>query len=360
MVHLDLYEVLAVAARVMGCEAAEVVAQADLEALGLILAAARSADLPGDPAPPAAALLGGFVRRRPFRGPNRVIGVAVTLQFLSLNGYDLELEPAAELDALLDRLARGDLSPAEFIHRVRVRVIPVLSLGVPELTDHPAAEQGEEIDMYERFTDRARRVVVLAQDEARKLHHDYVGTEHVLLAMLQDGDGIAVKVLADLGISAPAVRGVVETLIGPGSADSADIGGHIPFTARAKTVLELAHREASQLGDDFIGTEHILLGMIREGEGVAALALGRLGADLDKVRQQVIEELGRHARADSALRSFLTESLEDPGPTEPPGSGRRHLLLAELSELLDENEKLHDEVARLRRILREHDLDPDA
>ena len=142
--------------------------------------------------------------------------------------------------------------------------------------------------MFERFTDRARRVVVLAQEEARMLNHNYIGTEHILLGLIHEGEGVAAKGLESLGISLEAVRAQVEEIIGQGQQAPS---GHIPFTPRAKKVLELSLREALQLGHNYIGTEHILLGLIREGEGVAAQVLVKLGADLSRVRQQVIQLL---------------------------------------------------------------------
>ena len=148
--------------------------------------------------------------------------------------------------------------------------------------------------MFERFTDRARRVVVLAQEEARMLNHNYIGTEHILLGLIHEGEGVAAKALESLGISLDAVRSQVQEIIGEGQQAPS---GHIPFTPRAKKVLELSLREALQLGHNYIGTEHILLGLIREGEGVAAQVLGKLGADLNRVRQQVIQLLSAATRA---------------------------------------------------------------
>ena len=142
--------------------------------------------------------------------------------------------------------------------------------------------------MFERFTDRARRVVVLAQEEARMLNHNYIGTEHILLGLIHEGEGVAAKALESLGIALEGVRQQVEEIIGQGQHAPS---GHIPFTPRAKKVLELSLREALQLGHNYIGTEHILLGLIREGEGVAAQVLVKLGADLNRVRQQVLQLL---------------------------------------------------------------------
>jgi ATP-dependent Clp protease ATP-binding subunit ClpC len=146
--------------------------------------------------------------------------------------------------------------------------------------------------MFERFTDRARRVVVLAQEEARMLNHNYIGTEHILLGLIHEGEGVAAKALESMNISLEAVRNEVTNIIGRGQTSPA---GHIPFTPRAKKVLELSLREALQLGHNYIGTEHILLGLIREGEGVAAQVLQKLGADLNRVRQQVIQLLSGYS-----------------------------------------------------------------
>ncbi len=151
--------------------------------------------------------------------------------------------------------------------------------------------------MFERFTDRARRVVVLAQEEARMLSHNYIGTEHILLGLIHEGEGVAAKALESLGISLEAVRAQVEEIIGQGQQAPS---GHIPFTPRAKKVLELSLREALQLGHNYIGTEHILLGLIREGEGVAAQVLVKLGADLGRVRQQVIQLLSGYQGKETA------------------------------------------------------------
>lgn len=142
--------------------------------------------------------------------------------------------------------------------------------------------------MFERFTDRARRAVVLAQEEARKLDHGYIGTEHLLLGLIREGEGVAARALESLGISLKTVREQVVARVGRGRRPPS---GHIPFTERAKRVLELSLRESGQLGHRYIGTEHILLAIIREGNGVAAQVLTGLGADLDRVRQQVIELL---------------------------------------------------------------------
>jgi ATP-dependent Clp protease ATP-binding subunit ClpC len=163
--------------------------------------------------------------------------------------------------------------------------------------------------MFERFTDRARRVVVLAQEESRLFNHDYIGTEHILLGLIHEGEGVAATTLESLGISLDAVRSEVEEMIGHGKSPAR---GHIPFTPRAKKVLELSLREALQLGHNYIGTEHILLGLIREGEGVAAQVLQKLGLSLDAARREIIEllEVEGSPEQESKARMTPAERLE--------------------------------------------------
>jgi len=161
--------------------------------------------------------------------------------------------------------------------------------------------------MFERFTDRARQVVVLAQEEARMFHHNYIGTEHLLLGLTRADEGIAARALKNLGISVEDVRQDVEKVIGRGEQVPS---GHIPFTPRAKNVLELSLREALQLGHSYVATEHILLGLVREGEGAAAQVLISLGGNLNRVRQQVIHELAGSTPVADHL-SFLVSRLSD-------------------------------------------------
>jgi ATP-dependent Clp protease ATP-binding subunit ClpA len=177
--------------------------------------------------------------------------------------------------------------------------------------------------MFERFTDRARRVVVLAQEESRLLNHNYIGTEHILLGLIHEGQGVAAQALEAMDISLVEVRSQVQEIIGQGEATSS---GHIPFTPRAKKVLELSLREALGLGHSYIGTEHILLGLVREGEGVAAQVLVNLGADLNRVRQQVIQLLqGYTGKGEAHPEGFIG----------PGGGVRTPLLNADSSQVMD-------------------------
>ena len=199
--------------------------------------------------------------------------------------------------------------------------------------------------MFERFTDRARRVVVLAQEEARMLNHNYIGTEHILLGLIHEGEGVAAKALESLGISLEAVRSQVEEIIGQGQAAPT---GHIPFTPRAKKVLELSLREALQLGHNYIGTEHILLGLIREGEGVAAQVLQKLGADLNRVRQQVIQ----------LLQGYAGKAEGQPGEAAPGQGGSmvldqfgRNLTQQARESKLDPTIGRENEIERVMQVL---------
>lgn len=188
--------------------------------------------------------------------------------------------------------------------------------------------------MFERFTDRARRVVVLAQEEARMLNHNYIGTEHILLGLIHEGEGVAAKALESLSISLDGVREQVQEIIGQGQQAPS---GHIPFTPRAKKVLELSLREALQLGHNYIGTEHILLGLIREGEGVAAQVLVKLGADLNRVRQQVIQLLSGYQGKETTGAGV--------GPGQPEGAPAGSVVLDQFGR-------------NLTQAARENKLDP--
>jgi ATP-dependent Clp protease ATP-binding subunit ClpA len=186
--------------------------------------------------------------------------------------------------------------------------------------------------MFERFTERARRVVVFAQEEARDLNHDYIGTEHLLLGLMRDADSVAARALQGLDIGQDAVREQVTEIIGRGQRPPS---GHIPFTPRAKKVLELSLREALQLNHNYIGTEHILLGLVGEGEGVAAQVLIKLGGSLSRVRDKVIE-------------------LAPPGTgegAELPGQLRRSRLRGPFDEVMQRLEAMDERLAAIERHL---------
>jgi ATP-dependent Clp protease ATP-binding subunit ClpC len=199
--------------------------------------------------------------------------------------------------------------------------------------------------LFERFTDRARRVLVLAQEEARLLNHNFIGTEHILLGLIHEGEGVAAKALESLGISLEAVREKVEETIGPAGSSTT---GSPPFTPRAKKVLELSLREALQLGHNYIGTEHMLLGLVREGEGVAAQVLVNLGADLSRVRQQVIQLLSGYQ---SGKEGATTGGGPGPSQEAPTGSPVLDQFGRNLTQLARER-KLDPVIGRDREIER--------
>jgi hypothetical protein len=245
--------------------------------------------------------------------------------------------------------------------------------------------------VFERFTDRARRVIPLAQEEARLLSHNYIGTEHLLLGLIHEGEGVAAKALELLGISLEAVRVQVEEIIGRGQTAPT---GHIPFTPRAKKVLELSLREALELGHNYIGTEHILLGLIREGEGVAAQVLAGFGADHTRIREQVLRLLtGGSEQAGAGTRLVrmtvpvdLVAAAEqlaevrrqkeaaidaDEFDTAAALRDREKQLLADklrrerewtagvdVQAVIAENQRVHRELERLRDLLRQHGIEP--
>jgi ATP-dependent Clp protease ATP-binding subunit ClpC len=205
--------------------------------------------------------------------------------------------------------------------------------------------------MFERFTDRARRVVVLAQEEARMLEHNYVGTEHLLLGLVHDGDGVAARALESLGISLEAVRQQVEEIIGRGQHP---LSGSIPFTPRAKKTMELALREAEAMGHGYVGTEHLLLGLVREGDGVAAKVIVRLGGDLNRVRQQVIllqsggpgsGPVSAHTRRGKQERErLIDEALSRVNPVD-----QRLAAIERWTGMTPDLGDLDQEIARVRR-----------
>ncbi|AWR20762.1 ATP-dependent Clp protease ATP-binding subunit [Aurantimicrobium photophilum] len=202
--------------------------------------------------------------------------------------------------------------------------------------------------MFERFTDRARRVVVLAQEEAKMLNHNYIGTEHILLGLIHEGEGVAAKALESLNISLDAVREQVQDIIGQGQQQPT---GHIPFTPRAKKVLELSLREALQLGHNYIGTEHILLGLIREGEGVAAQVLVKLGADLNRVRQQVIQLLSGFQGKEPVAAGNKDEAASAQGGSQVLDQFGRNLTQAAREGKLDPVIGREKEIERVMQIL---------
>jgi prophage maintenance system killer protein len=317
VIPLQLADLVVIAGRALQVDSAAALDLVDLEAAEAALAATPPEHGPDDPASQAAVLLHALVRHHPFRRANRQLALLATLQFLALNGWQADLDPPEMAAGVLAELAVGTLGPAALADWLAARLRPC------DDTDPCAKEAAmrrwlpgrkrpaRPKDPFARFTDRARRATVAAQEEARLLNHNYLGTEHLLLGLLREG-GVAATALTGLGISLEAVRGQVEEIIGQGVAAPT---GHIPFTPRAKKVMEISLREALQLGHNYIGTEHILLGLSREGEGVAAQVLVKLGARHARLRKQVLRLLDGTPREEREPPSGPAGPLPSPTGT---------------------------------------------
>ena len=397
MITLEAADLVVIAGRTLGLDTDQVLDILDLAAAEHALAQARQSSATGDLAGCAAVLLDALVRGRPLPRGNQLVALAAMLQFLALNGQEMDPDPPGPIASLVADLAAGTVDARTVANRLAPRLRPAGGKKEASLPGRPvslamriknATMRTQPTGVFARFTDRARRVIHLATEEARLLRHDYVGSEHLLLALLYEGEGVAARALESLGISREDVRGQVEDITGPGPGSPAR---PLPFTPRGKKVLELSLREALALGHHWIGTEHLLLALLRDGEGVGAQALARLGADDAQIREQVLGLLrGESERADpharlaadladagdrlTALRQQKVAAF-DAGDVEHAAALRdqENLLLAEKRRLetlltadrgdraiVTENQRLHDEVDQLRALLREHGINPDA
>jgi prophage maintenance system killer protein len=339
MSRLEVADLVLIAARVLELPPPAVLDLLDVAAAEAALAEAGRWCERDPVAEGAAALVAGLVRHHPLARGNQQVALVAALQFLVLHGWDLDLEPPTAARELLRGVAAGMVEGPELVAWITARLRPHEKehTMLERLTRRRQDRGGDDASgrFFERYTDRARHALRHAQEEARGLGHNYLGTEHLLLGLLAEDQGLAWRVLDRLDISAENARSQVEAIIGQGHGSPA---GPIPFTPRSKKVLELARREAKRLCHNYIGTEHLLLGLVREGEGVAAQVLARLGAD----RARVVEE--------------VTHMLAS-GP--PMTQARRAFLLDELTALLDEVERLEAEVERLQALLRRHGIQPD-
>jgi len=401
VITLEVADLVVIASRTLGLETGQVLELLDTAAAGQALIQAQPGGGSGDPATPAAALLHALVRRRPLRRGNQQVALAAMLQFLALNGWEMEPGPPEPVAAVVADVAAGRLDAPAVAGWLAPRLQPS-DRGGPRVKEeamrgHAARPLAERIKkatmrrqprgMFQRFTDRARRVVVLAEEEARLLRHNSVGTEHILLGLLHEGEGVAARALESLGINRESVRQQVEQLIGEGQQAP---GGHILFAPRAKKVLELSLREAMALGHNYVGTEHILLAMLREGDGAAAQALTGLGIGHAQVRERVLSLLaGEREQIDPQvqLADLITaaeqltqvqqdkEAAFDAGDFEAAAAlrDREKQLLADKLRLenqvtagvagqaiLAENLRLRRELQRLRDLLRQHGIEPDS
>jgi hypothetical protein len=401
VITLEVADLVVIASRTLGLDTGQVLDLLDPAAAERALAQVRPGGGPGEPAGVAAALLRALVQERPLRRGNQQVALAAMLQFLGLNGWKLDPDPPGPVAAVVAELAAGTLDARNVADRLAPRLRPSdhAGTGVKEAPVRRgsalllaerlkrATMRTQPKGMFHRFTDRARRAVHLAQEEARLLRHDYVGTEHLLLGLLYEGEGVAAKALESLGISREDVRGQVEEIIGHGQGSRS---GPIPFTCRAKKVLELSLREALALGHHYIGTEHLLLGVLREGEGVAVQVLVRLGTGHALVQEQVLSMLrgdGEQADPQTQLAADLAAAAEqlaqlrrhkeaafDAGDLDAAAALRdreRQLLAGQLrleqqltagaggQAIIAENQRLLREVEHLRHLLRQHGIEPD-
>ncbi len=332
----DAADLISIAARVLEIDTRDVLDLIDLPAAEAALAQARNRR--GEPVEQvAAALLTGLIRHRPLPRGNRQVALLATLQFLGRQGLGLDLQPATAARDLIAGIIAGMLAEPVVTAWIAVRLRPrprkeagIMKRLTRRRNCEPLAVTAR-MGKFPHFTDRAYHAVTLAEAEA-----NYVGTEHLLLGLLGIDDGVAATVLTRLGVSAPEARSEIQQIIGRGSAPPT---GQPPFTPRSKKVLDLAHGEAKRLGHNYVGTEHLLLGLVREGEGLAAQILGRLGAD----RAGIVEA--------------LLHVLRGAGPA--CREQRRASLTGDLTAVLDENDRLHAEVERLRLLLRQHGVEPD-
>ncbi len=398
MIALDVADLVVIASRTLRVDTGQVLDLLDPAAAEHALAQARPGE-PGDPASQAAALLHTLVRHQPLQRGNQQVALAAMLQFLALNGWDVDPDPPGPVATVVAELTAGTLDTRNVADWLAPRLRPsdhaaIRAKEAPMRRRLPLAEKikmatmrTQPKGMFQRFTDRARRAVHLAEEEARLLRHNYVGTEHLLLGLLYEGEGVAAKALESLGISLQEVRGQVEEIIGHGQSL---VAGQVPFTPRAKKALELSLREALALGHHYIGTEHLLLGLLREGEGIAAQVLARLGADHARVRERVLGMLTSPcAQADpqTQLVADLVDAAEeltqvqrqkeaafDAGDLDRAAALRdrgkqlladklrlEHQLTAspDVQAVTAENQRLHRELDRLRDLLRQHGNEPD-
>jgi prophage maintenance system killer protein len=401
VITLEVADLVVIAGRTLGLDTAQVLDLLDPTAAEHALAQARPGSEPGDLATPAAALLHALVCHQPLRRGNQQVALVAMLQFLALNGWEMDPDPPGPAADVVAGIAAGVLGIKDVVDALAPRLRPGGSQAGTRVKEAPmrgrpplalaeklkrATMRTQPRGMFGRFTDRARRAVHLAQEEARLLRHGDIGTEHLLLGLLYEGEGVAAKALESLGISREDVRGQVEEIIGLGPGSPA---GHIPFTPQAKKVLELSLREALALGHHCIGTGHLLLGLLREDKGVAAQALVRLGGGHARVRERVLDLLaGECGQADpqTQLAEDLAHAAEqlaqvrqqkeaafDAGDLDSAAAlrDRERRLLADKIRLeqqltvgvegqaiIAENQRLHRELDRLRGLLRDHGIEP--
>jgi len=403
VIALEFADLIVIASRTLGLDTGQVLDLLDPVAAEAALEEARPSSEPGGPAVRAAVLLNALVRQRPLRHGNHQVALAAMLQFLAANGWQIAPDPPGPLAAMVMELADGTRDTSSVADWLAPRLRPCGQWATVmrqtsmrrrnSLADRlrVATTRRQPTGLMGRFTSEARRTVHLAHEEARLLRHNYIGTEHLLLGLLYQGEGVGPQALKSLDISHADVRRKVAEIIGRGQISSK---GHLPFTRRAKQVLELSLREALRLGHHHIGTEHLALGMLRENDGLAAQMLITLGADRARLNDQVVgllaerEQAGRptppvsHAIAEELADTaeildqvrLQKEAAFDESDLESAAAlrDREKQLLADKARLefqltgdgdvqavIAENLRLHRYVDLLRELLRQHGIEPD-
>jgi prophage maintenance system killer protein len=398
MTPMDLGALVVIAGRALGRDAPAVLDMLDVGAAETALAESESPAAGHEPAERAAALLSALIRYRPLPHGNDQAAVLATVTFLAVNGWQVDLEPAEDTAAVVADLAAGRRCATDLAAWLSPRIS---AYGEPAVPLSPAKEapmhgwlpnlrrnprrKGDL--MFRRFSPRAREVIISAQQEARALHHGFIGTEHILLGLLRDREGVAGRALHVLGVSPEAAREQVLDIVG---GSQHEVAGHIPLTPRSKKVLELAVQEAVHLGHLYVGTEHILLGLVREGDGVGWHVLHRLGLTVPRVRDQVLQLVSQDQRAPShvitppGIRDYDTrielarqakDAAVDAKDLDRAAAAResekellaeRDRLIAQWSAGVDiptlgrELDWLRDEVNRLQGLLLRHGIEPES
>jgi hypothetical protein len=323
---LEVPDLVVIAARVLALDPAAALELVDLE---VAERAMRMARCDGPPEEAAALLLRALLHHRPLAERNAEVAAVATLQFLALNGRELVIDGPEELRDLVRGLSAGALGPADAASWFGARLGRRKETGMGVRRRKGISRLWGELEPCE--TPRKRRSLELAKAEARELRHNHIGTEHLLLGLIREEGGVAARALARLNVGADAVRHEIVTIIGLGAAPA---DADPPFTPRVKKVLHLAEREARRLSHGYIGTEHLLLALVREGDGLAAQILVNLGADF----ADLVDEVMRTIRGGHPPVDVLRDGL---------------------GNLFEEYEQLRDEVVRLRALLRQHGIEPD-
>ena len=412
MIALEVADLVLIASRTLGLDSGQVLDLVDVAAAENALAEAQPGSESAGPALRAAALVHALVRQRPLRRGNQQVALAAMLQFLAINGWDMDPDPPGPVAAMVAGLAAGTVGTRDAAallaprlrpsdqhnrrgHDDRAKEAPMRPRPALPLTERIkfALLDPRRTRLYPRgFTDRHKQAVDLSLDEARQRGHDYLGTEHLLLGLLCAGDGVAVQVLGSMGIPLDEVRSRVEGIIGRGPGTRA---GRILPTPQARRVLGLTLQEALALGHSDVGTGHLLLALLREGHGIAAQVLTALGADHARAREQVLglmasadEQAGPQTRlVRMAIPAGLADAVEQLAQVQRQRKAaldaedleaaaalrdREDQLRAgklrleqqwaagvDVQAVVAENQRVHRELDRMRGLLREHGIEPD-